>query len=196
VSTTLNAVNVRRRLALASLPLAVTALTSCTVNFNEQTDKVYNPSAGVDDRSGEVDVLNALVVSAGAGSGTVIATLVNNDQAHADALRRVAGSGSDASLKVTPGGATGIRNGGLLNLATKGRIFVTGSQVVPGSLVTITFSFQRAQAITVDAPVVANTSEYSSVPVPSSSASPTAPASPSAPVSPSTTESPTSSPAS
>jgi hypothetical protein len=195
VTITLNAVNVLRRLALASLPLAVTALSSCTVNFSEQTDQPYNPSVGVDDRSGEVDVLNALVVSNGPGSGAVIATLVNNDPVHPDALRRVAGSGADASVTVTPGGATAIPNGGLLNLARSGRITVTGSQVVPGGLVTLTFSFARAQAITVDAPVVANGPEYAGVRVPRSSASPSAPAS-SAQVSPSTTESPTASPSS
>ncbi len=196
MTITLNAVNVRRRLALASLPLAVTALTSCAVNFGAQTDQPYNPSTGVDDRSGEVDVLNALVVSGGAGSGAVIATLVNNDQVHADALRRVAGAGADASVKVTPGGATAIPHGGLLNLAKSGRITVTGSQVVPGGVVTLTFSFARAQAITVDAPVVANSSEYAGVRVPRSTATPSAPASPSTPVSPSATESPTTSPSS
>ena len=64
-----------------------------------QTDQVYNPAAGVDDRSGSVDVLNALVVSGSDGSGTVIASLVNNDQTHSDSLRSVAGAGADSSLR-------------------------------------------------------------------------------------------------
>ena len=166
MTTRLSAVNVRRSLASAVLLLAVTGLSSCTVNFGEQTDKVYNPSAGVDDRSGSVDVLNALVVSGTTGSGAVIATLVNNDQQRPDALRGVAGSGSDASLKVTPGGATTIPAGGLLNLATDGRIAIRGARVAPGNFVTITFTFARAQAITVQAPVVANSSEYAGVKVP------------------------------
>jgi hypothetical protein len=171
VTTTLVAVNVRRRLALAALPLAVPVLTSCTVNFDAQTDQVYNPAVGVDDRSGEVDVLNALVVSGGSGSGTVVATLVNNDQARADRLRSVAGAGADTELKVTPGGPTDIANGGLLNLAEQGRIVVRGKSVEPGGVVTLTFSFERAEAITVDAPVVANTGSYADVRVPASSAS-------------------------
>lgn len=171
VTTTLVAVNVRRRLALAILSLAAPLLASCTVNFDEQTDKVYNPSAGVDDRSGQVDVLNALVVSGADGSGTVIATLVNNDQARADELRGVAGAGADASLKVTPGGDTTIANGGLLNLAEDGSIAVRGEQVDAGRLVTLTFSFERAKAITVDAPVVAKTDVYADVRVPSATAS-------------------------
>jgi hypothetical protein len=161
-------VNVRRRLASAVLLLAaVPTLSSCTVNFDEQTDKVYNPSAGVDDRSGEVDVLNALIVSGADGSGTVCATLVNENQTTPDRLRGVAGQGTDTSLKVTPGGATAVPAGGLLNLASQGRIFARGARVVPGNFVSITFTFQRAKAITVDVPVVSNAgTTYSGVTLP------------------------------
>jgi hypothetical protein len=167
MTTTLSAVNVRRRLATAALLLAVPTLTSCTVNFDEQTDKVYNPSVGVDDRSGEVEVLNALIVSGGTGSGTVVATLVNEDQTTADQLKSVAGEGADAALKVTPGGATTVPAAGLLNLAAQGRIFARGPEVVPGNFVSITFTFQRAKAITVDVPVVDNSgTTYSGVPLP------------------------------
>ena len=161
--------NVRRRLALAALPLAIPALSACTVNFDAQTDQPYNASVGVDDRSGEVDVLNALVVSGSPGSGTVIATLVNNDPDQADSLASVAGAGADSSVKVTFGGPTDIANGGLLNLATSGRIAVRGDQVTPGGVVRLTFTFQRSKAITVNAPVVANTSEYSTVRLPTGS---------------------------
>jgi hypothetical protein len=162
-------VNARRSLAAVVLALAVPALTSCDVNFDAQTDQPYNPAAGVDDRSGQVDVLNALVVSGTPGSGTVIATLVNNNQNKADSLRGVSGAGADSSLKVTPGGTTTIPQGGLLNLATKGSIFVRGARVVPGNFVDLTFSFQRGEAITVKVPVLnaRSSSIYSGVKLPS-----------------------------
>ena len=70
--------NVRRSIAAAALLLAVPALSACGVSFGAPTDQVYNPSVGVDDQSGQVDVLNALIVSGSNGSGTVVATLVNN----------------------------------------------------------------------------------------------------------------------
>ncbi|MDX6300411.1 MAG: hypothetical protein QOF53_1625 [Nocardioidaceae bacterium] len=167
-TTRLAGVNARRRLAAVVLALAVPVLSSCTVNFGEQTDQPYNPSAGVDDRTGEVDVLNALVVSGAKGSGTVIATLVNNNQTKSDSLRGVSGAGSDSSVKVTPGGKTTIPPGGLLNLANDGRVFVRGARVVPGNFVSLTFTFQRARAITVDVPVLnANSSTiYSGVTLP------------------------------
>ena len=170
ITTTLSAVIARRRLAAAALVLAAPVLSSCGGNFNQQTNEIYNPAEGVDDRSGSVDVLNALVVSGAEGSGTVVTTFVNNDQDTPDTLKAVAGSGPDASLKITPGGPTTIPAGGLLNLADKGRIFVEGERVKAGYFLELTFTFDRGKAITVDAPVVnAAEPEYTNVPQPSGS---------------------------
>jgi hypothetical protein len=161
-------VNVRRSIAAAAVLLAAPALSSCGVSFGAQTDQVYNPSVGVDDRSGQVDVLNALIVSGTDGSGTVVATLVNNDQQTDDTLKGVAGAGKDAGMTVKPGGDTTIPAGGVLNLATKGAVTIRGQRVVPGNFVTITFSFDRAQSVTLDVPVVSHSNpDYAGVKVPS-----------------------------
>jgi hypothetical protein len=161
-------VNVRRSIAAAAVLLAAPALSSCGVSFGAQTDQVYNPSVGVDDRSGQVDVLNALIVSGTDGSGTVVATLVNNDQQTDDTLKGVSGAGKDAGMTVKPGGDTTIPAGGLLNLATKGAVTIRGQRVVPGNFVTITFSFDRAQSVTLDGPVVSHSNpDYAGVKVPS-----------------------------
>ena len=160
--------NLRRSVAVAAFVLAVPVVSSCGVGFNEQTDQVYNPAAGVDDRSGSVNVLNALVVSGSNGSGTVIASLVNEDQSQPDKLVSVAGAGRDSSLQVTPGGSTEIPAGGVLNLATDGQVFVRGSRVVPGSLVNLTFTFQRGKAVTLNTPVVSSSDPtYAGVKLPS-----------------------------
>jgi hypothetical protein len=170
VTTTLTAVSVRRRLATAVLVLAVPAVSGCGINFDAQTGQVYNPSVGVDDRSGSVDVLNALVVSGAQGSGTVIATLVNNDQTHADSLTALSGAGRDSSLQITTGGTTRIPAQGLLNLAEEGRNFVRGSRVQAGYFVEITFSFDRGKSVTMGVPVVsADQPEYGGVPLPGGS---------------------------
>ena len=162
--------NVRRSIAAAVVVLAVPVLSSCGVSFGAQTDQVYNPSVGTDDRSGDVDVLNALIVSGTNGSGTVIATLVDNDQQNADTLKGVAGAGADASATVKVSGDTTIPAGGVLNLADDSGISITAKRVVPGNFVRITFSFDRAEAITVDVPVVnAANPDYSGVKVPSGS---------------------------
>jgi hypothetical protein len=160
-------VNVRRSIAAAAVVLAVPALAGCGVNFGAQTDQVYNPSVGVDDRSGQVDVLNALIVSGSDGSGTVVASLSNNDQEHEDTLKSVTGAGADASLEITTGGDTTIPAGGLLNMATKSKVFAHGKQITAGSFVDITFNFDRAGAVTVDVPVVSSANpDYEQVPLP------------------------------
>lgn len=175
----------RRSLAAAVLVLAAPALSSCGGNFNQQTNQIYNPAEGVDDRSGRVDVLNALVVSTENGSGTVVATLVNNDLDRDDSLKSIAGAGSDSNLEVTPGGPTAIPAGGLLNLAERGRNFVEGERIRAGYFVNITFTFDRGKAITVNAPVVNGAEpEYTSVPQPT----PTGTPSPSETASPTPTE--------
>jgi hypothetical protein len=67
-----------------------------------------------------------------------------------------------------PGGDTTIPAGGLLNLATKGAVTIRGQRVVPGNFVTITFSFDRAQSVTLDVPVVSHSNpDYAGVKVPS-----------------------------
>lgn len=162
--------NVRRSIAAAAVVLAAPVLSSCaTGNFDAQTDQVYNPAVGVDDRDGSVDVLNALIVSGTDGSGTVVATLVNNDESRPDTLQKVAGSGKDANLQVTVGGPTRLQAGGLLNLAERGGIVVRGDRIVPGMFVEITFSFQRGDSVTLQAPVVADQPPYDKIKVPTGS---------------------------
>lgn len=173
ITTTLGAVNARRSLAAAVLVLAAPVLSSCGGNFNQQTNQIYNPAEGVDDRSGDVDVLNALVVSTENGSGTVVATFVNNNKDRDDTLKSITGAGDDADLKITPGGPTAIQAGGLLNLAERGRNFVEGERVRAGYFVDITFTFDQGTAITVNAPVVnGEEPEYTSVPQPAPTGSP------------------------
>ena len=160
--------NVRRSIAVATVLLAAPLVSSCAVTFGAQTDLPYNPTVGTDDRSGSVDVLNALIVSGTNGSGTVVATLVNNDQQTDDTLKGVSGAGKDAGMTVKPGGDTTIPAGGVLNLATKGAVTIRGQRVVPGNFVTITFSFDRAQSVTLDVPVVSHSNpDYAGVKVPS-----------------------------
>ena len=161
--------NVRRCIAAAAL-VAAPLLSSCGVNFDAQTDQPYNPAVGVDSRAGEVDVLNALIVSGSDGSGTVVATLVNNDQAKPDTLKGVSGAGPDSGLQVQLGGDTQVPAGGLLSLAKQGDVSAKGKRVIAGNFVKVTFSFDRAEAVTLDVPVVSSSNpDYKNIKVPSGS---------------------------
>ena len=162
--------NLRRSIAGAAVVLAVPVLSSCGASFGAQTDQVYNPAVGVDERSGTVDVINALVVSGDDGSGTVVATLVNNDQQDDDTLRTVSGAGDDAGLTVKVAGETAIPAGGLLNMATDSQTSISGERVTPGNFVRLSFAFDRGAAVKVDAPVVSSDNPaYADIEVPSGS---------------------------
>ena len=160
--------NLRRSIAVAALVVAVPVLSSCGVNFGAPTDKVYNAAAGVDDRSGSVDVLNALIVSGQDGTGTVVAGLVNKNQNTADHLTNI-GPGDPAKADVTVAGpaSTTIPAAGMVSLADKGAYSVTGKRVVAGNFVKLTFTFEGSKSVTVDVPVVlASNPDYANVPLP------------------------------
>lgn len=188
--------NLRRSTAAAALVVALPVLASC--GFNEQTDQVYNAAAGVDNRSGTVDVLDAQIVSAQDGSGTVVAGLANQDQNQADQLVSVtAGDQGTQDLTFSGPSSISIPAGGNVELGVTGQApgqwTVTGPTVKAGNFVKITFNFQRAETITVDVPVTTSSNPmYSDVPLPqqSSSASPSAKASKRAKAAASTTPSP------
>ncbi len=148
-----------RRIAALALLLLVPFLGAC--GFNAQTDQDYQPAEGVNNRSGSVDVLNALVVSAEKGVGTLVATLVNNDQEVANALVNVTGqdiAGVDKRIDVPAAG--------LVNLADKGEIALRGSRIQPGNFISLRLIFDDGQRTSIRVPVVANTGDYAGVPVP------------------------------
>ena len=152
----------QRRVAIAALLLAP-ALTAC--GFSAQTDQVYQPAVGVNDRSGTVDILNATIVSSTDGSGTFAGTFVSTDPEHSDTLESVTGSGITASRRsieipageaVPPGAQSGV-------------ISLKGDAIEPGSFVELTFVFSSGQSTTMSVPVVERTGDYADVPAPSTS---------------------------
>lgn len=179
-----------RRTIAAGAVLLVPLLASC--GFDRPTDKVYNPGVGVNDRSGQVNVLHALIVSGEEGSGTVVASLVNSNGTQDDALTRIAGSGEDSSVSVTLNGSVDIPADGATQLAEEG-ITAEGQSVKSGTFVELTFSFERGENVTLQVPVVANRGDFAEVPLPGSgspSNSPSEEASPSGKKSPAQEASP------
>jgi hypothetical protein len=155
----------QRRVAIAALLLAP-ALTAC--GFNAQTDQVYQPAVGVNDRSGTVDIINALVVSGTEGSGTFAGTLVNKSD-EADRLESVTGTDVTASRQTVA-----IPAAKAVPLATSGVVSLTGEAVKAGGWVELTFVFSSGQSTSIKVPVVEATGDYADVRLPRPSASPTA----------------------
>lgn len=150
----------RRRTAVAAL-LLVPALSACQF----QTDHVYQPGVGVNDRSGAVNVLNSTVVSETDGTGVFAGTLVNTDNTKRDTLVSVQVGGGES---VDSGAA--LPAGGLVNFATAHKqVVLSGDDIKQGGYVDLTFTFANGQSTTVHTPVVAPTNEFSDVKVPGSS---------------------------
>ena len=148
----------RRRAAIAALLLAP-VLTAC--GFNAQTDQVYQAAVGPNDRSGSVNILNALIVSGTDGSGTFAGTLVNTDPTNDDTLESVTGQGLTASRRPVD-----IPAGGTALLADTGELTLEGSAIKPGDWVELTFAFSSGQTTTMKVPVVEAAGDYSDVPLP------------------------------
>lgn len=152
----------RRRVASAALLLLVPLVGAC--GFNYQTDQVYQPATGTDNRTGEVYILNAMVVTVNGGKGTFAGTLVNENQTKADKLVSVTGpnlQGSQAQVTVPPNGS--------VNLAQSGKVWVSGPQIKPGGFVTMNFEFASGQSTQMDVPVIPRTGYYGDVALPGSS---------------------------
>ena len=163
----------RRRTALvvASLALLVPALAAC--GFNYQTDQVYQPSVGVNNRDGAVDVLGAVVVSGIDGQGTLVASLVNKNESKPDTLTSVTAADSSAGLTVKQIGPVQVAPGSLINLASLGAVSVSGSSITPGNFARLQLKFQSGQQTEVNVPVVSQSDSYSDIQPANPSASPT-----------------------
>ncbi len=147
----------RRRIAAASLVLLVPVLAACS-SFEYQTDQVYQPGVGVNERSGTVDVLGAVVVRTSEGEGTFVASLVNTGE-EVDRLTNVSGEGLDAEV-VSP---VELRPDVLLNLAKEGAVKVNGDDVAPGNWVRVNLEFASGQQTEMNVPVVSRTGEYADI---------------------------------
>jgi hypothetical protein len=154
----------RRSVAAAAVLLTAPALTAC--GFEMPTERVYTPGVGVNERSGAVDVLHALIVSGAEGSGTVIAGL-NNSAREDDRLTGVSGSGEESGARVSADGPVDLPAGRLVQLADEASISIEGENINAGQFVTLTFTFANAEAVTVEVPVVKRTGEFAEIPVPS-----------------------------
>lgn len=156
----------QRRTAFVALLLAP-ALAAC--GFSAQTDQVYQASAGVNDRSSDVYVLNSVIVSATDGTGTFAGTFVNTTTTPRK-LTNVTGEG----VVVTPGEPVAVAGNGHLNLGAANDtgtvpLAVTGTAVKPGGYVTLTFTFDNDQTVTQKVPVFEPGEDYADVPLPKTS---------------------------
>lgn len=154
---------VRRRIAAAALMMAVPAATACSQGFDAQTDQQYQPVNGVTAHLESVDLLTAAVVAGDDQRGTLVATLVADEDTN---LTGVTGEGVTVSgLPVEVPADTPV------NLAADGGVVVAGAELEPGAYVALTFTFANGDTTELTVPVVEQSGDYEDVPLPEGSSS-------------------------
>ena len=134
------------------------ALVGCSSGFDATSSKPYSPADGVQADSGDLRVLNALVVVGDDGStGTVSAAVVNRG----DRDDRLTGVTSpDATIALTGSGDLPAGGAVTLGSGTDPSAAATGLRKGAGENITVTFSFTRSEPITIRTVVVAATGYY------------------------------------
>ena len=166
----------RRQLAIAVGAVALAApLSSC--GFDYATDRPYTPGAATNDRSGQVDILGATVVSSEPGRGTLVVGFSNNSDSDENAVTGVTAEGFEIegfeTVELPPQGYEQLGEQG---------VEVTGDYVA-GNVLDLTFEFEDGEPITMEVPVVTACDEFegwdtaaesgSAVPSSAASATPT-----------------------
>ena len=156
----------RRTLATSTAVLALAVpLTSC--GFDYATARDYTPAAGANDRSADVDVLNAVIVSGQEGAGTVVASIDNNliEADQGQALVSLSGEVLDSGESLGAITATAfepieIAPGKLVNLAEPAANLSIQGPFAAGDFVSLSFEFASGQITELNVPVVVNDSGY------------------------------------
>jgi hypothetical protein len=147
----------RRRLSAASLTVvAALTLGACGTSFGAQTNQVYQPAVGANER-GEVESLNTQLVGNADGSATVSASLSNklDDDQTLTSVAVSTADGEDLTVR-SPKIALPLPSGELVSLGrAESGVYIVTEGAEPGSYVSVTFTFSDSGPLTVNTPVVA-----------------------------------------
>lgn len=155
----------RRPIAAVAAATAAVVLSGCSnTNFSAQTNQQYQAAVGAN-VTGEVDVLNTLLVANPDGTATISAGLVNHE-ADEDAVTGISAqtlSGENLPVTVVEDGVT-LPFDRLAPLGREGEpgiYTVSGAQV--GQYVRLIVSFENAPESTIEAPVVVRAEMYDEI---------------------------------
>jgi hypothetical protein len=150
------------RLTLVSLSVVATVLlTGCGAGFNATAVQPYAASDGVEANSGDIRVVNALVVaSPSITSGVISATIVNRGT-RTDTLTGISSPDGTVHFSgpatLAPGVATALGAG------TDPGATITGLTRLAGETITLHMTFRDAHPVTLHTVVVAAGGPYASV---------------------------------
>ncbi len=151
----------RRNRALAAVTAALSAalLTGCASGFDATSIKPYAPSDGILANSGDLRILNILVVSTGA-NGVVSGSIVNRGTSK-DALTDL--TSPDGTVDLTGSGKIPPKGATRLGADTATSATISGLTRLPGETITLKLTFQRADPVTIRTVIVPASGDYASI---------------------------------
>ncbi|QMW66906.1 hypothetical protein H4N58_02855 [Mumia sp. ZJ1417] len=158
----------RSRRALVTAVVAGLALTlaGCGTGFNAQTSAVYQAAIGTNNRSTDVEVLNALFVKNEDGTATLSAGVVNQ-ALQSDSLTTInAATLAGTPVEVTFEGPFAVPVRRLAHLGTKPQAVIAGDELFAGQFLNISLTFANAGDVEMQVPIVTRTAMYDSVATP------------------------------
>jgi hypothetical protein len=157
----MRAMHLRRSLALLTGALLLTApLGAC--GFDPATNRVYTPAAGVNHRDTTVDVLGAVIVSAEEGSGTFVASFVNNSLEEAATVQTIAAQ-ADTGAQVPDFQPIEVPPNTLVNLAEDDQGVAVEGEFAAGDVLPMVVELSGGELIEIDVPVVPNCGAYEGI---------------------------------
>ena len=148
----------RRTTALAAFALVLApVLSSC--GFDYATDRDYAVTLGANDRSGEVDVLSGVIVSAEDGNGVLAVSLANGSSEEPISLTEVSGEG----VTVTGFSEVEVPESGFVNLADGDSPIKVSGDFEAGNFVPLTLAFSNGEQISIKMQVRRNCGDYADV---------------------------------
>ena len=142
----------RARVAASAGVAALVAMVLAGCNFitPQQTLVPYDPSDGVSAAVGDVDVLNAVILSDDGVSGNLVFTALNSSTDDVDLIVQFESEGDKVTLDldVAAGGSTEFGFG------EGGQLFLAGIDTQPGGLLPVYFQYGAEQGRQLLVPVL------------------------------------------
>lgn len=133
--------------------LIATVLTGCGT---DATNRINQITTGSVNRDAEVDVLGAVVVSAEDGSGTFVATFVNNSELEASQVTSVAATSESDGITFDGDTSVDVPAAGMVNLADDDSGFALNGDFAAGDFLDLTVTFGDGSSVDMNVPVVTN----------------------------------------
>jgi copper(I)-binding protein len=154
-----------RRVRVLSIAAAATAavslLSGCAAGFGATSVKPYAPSDGVMANTGQLRVLNALVVASPEVTNGVVSTVIVNRGDHADKLTGL--TSPDGSVDLTGDGTLEPGTSLRLEADTNPSATISGLTALPGETITLKLTFAEADPLTIKTVVIPATGDYASI---------------------------------